>query len=288
MAIVGLLRIELYDVNQAMPLSEEELAADRAERWRKTHVTCGQCGREAPRRSYDFKLKSCRRCYPAALEKHLKLQAERRARAEREHAQFLEQERDKAIHKARAWLTQGQGAVIFDMETTGLDIYYDEPVQAAVVALDGQVLLDTLIRPVRSIPAEATEIHRIDDDQVKDAPAFFDIYPRLVDLLAGKTVIVYNADYDREILRFTARRHDCQAIEATWACAMKAYAAYVGEWSDYWGSFRYQKLQGDHSAAGDCLATLDLVRLMANARTSIEQAKDRIASWDSMSPTPPA
>jgi len=69
---------------------------------------------------------------------------------------------------------------------------------------------------------------------------------------------------------------------------MNAYAAYVGEWSDYWGSFRYQKLQGDHSAAGDCLATLDLVRLMANARTSIEQAKDRIASWDSMSPTPPA
>ena len=41
-------------------------------------------------------------------------------------------------------------------------------------------------------------------------------------------------------------------------------AEWVGEWNDYRGSFRWQKLQGgDHSALGDCIATLETIRKMA-------------------------
>jgi DNA polymerase-3 subunit epsilon len=47
-------------------------------------------------------------------------------------------------------------------------------------------------------------------------------------------------------------------------CAMQRYAEWYGEWNDYFGSFRWQRLEGgDHSALGDCRATLELIRKMA-------------------------
>ena len=50
-----------------------------------------------------------------------------------------------------------------------------------------------------------------------------------------------------------------------YTCAMLEYAKWVGDWDDYHCSFRWQKLQGgDHSSLGDCRATLDVIRKMAN------------------------
>jgi DNA polymerase-3 subunit epsilon len=50
---------------------------------------------------------------------------------------------------------------------------------------------------------------------------------------------------------------------AAWECAMRRYAAYVGEPSKR-GGYRSQKLPGgDHSALGDALATLQLIEEMA-------------------------
>jgi DNA polymerase-3 subunit epsilon len=47
---------------------------------------------------------------------------------------------------------------------------------------------------------------------------------------------------------------------------MLKHAEWVGEWNDYHGSFRWQKLVGgDHSALGDCLATLETIRKMAES-----------------------
>jgi hypothetical protein len=45
---------------------------------------------------------------------------------------------------------------------------------------------------------------------------------------------------------------------------MDWYAGYYGEWSDYHGRYKWQKLNGGHSALSDCLAALDLLRDMAS------------------------
>jgi DNA polymerase-3 subunit epsilon len=45
---------------------------------------------------------------------------------------------------------------------------------------------------------------------------------------------------------------------------MLKYAEFVGEWNDYHGNYRYQKLPGgDHTAVGDCRATLKVIKKMA-------------------------
>ncbi len=160
--------------------------------------------------------------------------------------------------------------VILDTETTGLD-GLAEVVQIGVLSSTGQPLLDTLLRPARPIPAEATAIHGITNARVAGAPAYPDVHPQLEAALRGKTVIAYNAKYDARLLRQTALMHRVAAVAAMWQCAMERYAEYVGRWSDRHGHFMWQPLPrsgtrryATHQALDDCRATLDLIQRMAS------------------------
>jgi DNA polymerase-3 subunit epsilon len=94
-----------------------------------------------------------------------------------------------------------------------------------------------------------------------------EVYPDLLEALWGRRVIVYNASYDRRVwdaeVRSLGARGALAGEQPPWECAMRRYAAYVGEPSKR-GGYRSQKLTGgDHSALGDALATLRLIEEMA-------------------------
>jgi hypothetical protein len=60
-----------------------------------------------------------------------------------------------------------------------------------------------------------------------------------------------------------------------WHCLMTLYAAYVGDWSDYWESYRWQPLNGGHRALEDCQAALGVLREMAASQED-EPSPERI------------
>ena len=65
--------------------------------------------------------------------------------------------------------------MILDTETTGLGS--DARIcQIAAIDLHSNVLIDTLVNPECPIPADATAIHGITDEMVKDAPTLFDLF----------------------------------------------------------------------------------------------------------------
>jgi DNA polymerase-3 subunit epsilon len=176
----------------------------------------------------------------------------------------MDTDREKAAFWARS-LLERLDWVILDTETTGISPH-DEIVQIAVLAPDGEALLDTFIRPTRSIPSEATFIHGITDADVADAPPFPVIFPQLKEIIAGKTVIIYNAPFDVRLIRQTLAIHNLppSGIEGERVeCAMLQYSAWYGElWPD--GGYKWQRLRGgDHTALGDCRATLAVIRKMA-------------------------
>src|SRR4051794_16479396 len=88
-------------------------------------------------------------------------------------------------------MLKGGDYVVLDSETTG--VAHAEIVQIAVVDAAGQVLIDTLVKPIQLIPREATRIHGITDAMVADAPTFAAILPQLQNILTGRNVVVYNA-----------------------------------------------------------------------------------------------
>jgi len=173
-------------------------------------------------------------------------------------------------------LLAGPDVVILDSETTDLRGRF---VQIGILALDGTVLLDTLVNPLCAISRDAQAIHGITAEQVADAPTFAELEPRLRELLHNKDVVIYNVQFDRNVLcgeleRLYRREDDFRAAweqaaawiaACRWHCAMELYSEHVGEWSNYHGSYRWQRLPGgDHSAIGDARATLAVLKEMVN------------------------
>lgn len=101
-----------------------------------------------------------------------------------------------------------------------------------------------------------------------DAPSFIDLYGRLTALLRKRFVVVYNAAYDRRILEQTCASYNLPSLRpAGWHCAMLQYAKFTGVWNIAKRDYRWHKLQGgDHTALGDCRATLATIAWMAEAK----------------------
>lgn len=166
--------------------------------------------------------------------------------------------------------------LVVDTETTGLEDTA-EIIQIGIVDTDGRVLLHQLIKPRGSINPDAVAVHGLDDAAVADAPTWVDVYPDIAALLNGRHLLAYNADFDRRMITQTCQQYGVDVPAwAGWECVMKLIAAYIGEWSDYWGGFRWHKLTAvysildlrpsfhelprAHDAAGDAWLTWNLVR----------------------------
>jgi DNA polymerase-3 subunit epsilon len=179
---------------------------------------------------------------------------------------FIGRARTSAAQWAKDLLsTDPNWWVILDTETTGLSDS-DQIVQVAVIDGAGNVLLNTLVKPTIQISESASRIHGITDETVKDARSFMVVWDEISDLIYGKLLIIYNAGFDLRLMQQSAMACGATMLEfpCDWNDAMDQYSQWCGEWSDYRGNFRWQRLpSGDHSALGDCQAVLALIKRMA-------------------------
>lgn len=91
--------------------------------------------------------------------------------------------------------------VIFDIESTGTGIRTDRIVELAALRIepDGtRTAKCWLVNPGMPIPKEATEIHRITDDDVKNCPTF--------EMIALEIELFFGTDYD--LAGYNAARFD--------------------------------------------------------------------------------
>ncbi len=173
--------------------------------------------------------------------------------------------REDAVRWARSLLSGGN-FVVLDSETTGLGTPVDF-VEVGVISGWGEVLFDSLMRP--SCPAEpgASRVHGHTVQSLAGERRFHELYPDLLEALWGKRVVVYNAPYDRRVWDAAVGRLGARATLAgelaPWECAMRAFAAYVGERSKRGGHKNQKLVGGDHTALGDARATLALIERMA-------------------------
>jgi DNA polymerase-3 subunit epsilon len=96
--------------------------------------------------------------------------------------------------------------LVFDAESTGLDVKKDRMVQMGGVRVHGgrvfQVAtIDRLINPGRGIPAASTAIHGIGDLMVAHAPPFDAVWPCLEPLLRGAVLVGHNIGFDLALLQ---------------------------------------------------------------------------------------
>jgi len=95
--------------------------------------------------------------------------------------------------------------IVLDTETTGMNPDQgDRIIEIGCVELLNHLPtgkhLQIYINPERDIPPEATAVHGITDEFVKDKPVFSQIYTDFLDFIQESKLIIHNAEFDMKFL----------------------------------------------------------------------------------------
>jgi DNA polymerase III subunit epsilon len=183
--------------------------------------------------------------------------------------------KERAIEKAKEYLFSKP--VYIDTETTGFKPD-DEIVDISIIDYDGSVLYNSLIKPKKKIPIDATNIHHITNEMVTYAPSWFDAWFVINQKLSGRVLGIYNEEYDIRLMKQTTEKWgiDWNPAYKKSFCVMKLFADFYGEWDDYHGNYKWQKLefagkyfgikiQNTHRALDDTLLTREVLKHIANS-----------------------
>lgn len=198
--------------------------------------------------------------------------------------------------RAKQWL---ENCNVLDTETTGLG-RDAEICEISIIDHQGNTQIDTLVKPSKPIPADATKIHGITNEMVADAPTWPEIHDQVTALLSARPLVIYNASYDLKLLEQTAASYGLNMLttnppkgiakQQVWGehgvhCAMLTYAEFYGEWNNSRNDYKWQRLgnaakqQGveldgtAHRALYDCQMTLGVIQAMSNAPDPIAEGK---------------
>lgn len=184
--------------NQVIYLYEKRSAARRP-------LPCACCGK-----GERYKRKLCRDCFEADL-------AARRAEGDAYRAEPRHMDRRRVL--------------FFDLELTG--VYdHDEIISVSIMDATGEVLMDTLVKPLRKKKWNRTEkIHGISPAMVQDAPTMDELIPRIKELFdAADNLIAFGVSTDFGHIKYIYETEKEQAaLHKKVRCAAIEFVRYQNE-----------------------------------------------------------
>ena len=157
--------------------------------------------------------------------------------------------------------------IIVDTETTGLNADTDELLQVSIIDSQGNTLFNSYIKPLFTENWDgAMAVNHITPEMVANAPNILEVKQEINRILNSANIIVgYDTNFDLSFLSAAGIEFEQQQI----VDIMQDFAPIYGEWNDYYGSYKWQKLTtcanyynynwGDdtaHDSLADCRATL--------------------------------
>jgi DNA polymerase-3 subunit epsilon len=157
---------------------------------------------------------------------------------------------------------------VVDIETTGGSARLEKITEIAVYIHDGTRIIDeytTLINPERNIPYFITSLTGITNEMVEDAPKFYEVARKIVELTEGNVFVAHNARFDYAFIRqefsllgynFKRTLIDTVALSRRLLPGHRSYS--LGNLCNDLGI----EITGRHRASGDALATVRLLELL--------------------------
>ncbi|MBT3935977.1 MAG: GIY-YIG nuclease family protein [Bacteroidetes bacterium] len=153
---------------------------------------------------------------------------------------------------------------IIDIETTGLSPKRERITEVAIFVHDGQSVVDqysTLINPERLISPVVTSLTGITNSMVEDAPKFYEIAKRIVEITKECVFVAHNASFDYNFIKEEFHNLGYEFNRKT-LCTVKLSRKLIPGHPSYSLGNITQRLgisiEGRHRAAGDALATVQL------------------------------
>ena len=160
-------------------------------------LKCVVCGKDVR-----YKRKMCRACFERDL-------AIRRAEGDAYRAQSFGMQRERVL--------------FFDLELTG--VYdHDEIISVSITNANGEVLMDTLVKPLRKKKWNRTEkIHGISPAMVQDAPTLDELIPSIKEMFANADNLIafgVSTDYSHIKYIYDSLREQEALRKKTRCCAL--------------------------------------------------------------------
>jgi DNA polymerase III subunit epsilon len=157
---------------------------------------------------------------------------------------------------------------IIDIETTGGSPKTEKITEIAILIHDGVNVINefcTLVNPEKKIPGFITGITGISDEMVANAPKFYEIARKVVEITENKIFVAHNAAFDYGFI-FEEYRNLGYAFERNRLCTVKLSRKLIPGLRSY----SLGKLCSDlnipisnrHRARGDALATVKLFEIL--------------------------
>lgn len=162
---------------------------------------------------------------------------------------------------------------IIDIETTGQASATGKITEIAIFIHNGFEITDSftsLINPGCSIPGFITDLTGIDNEMVKNAPKFYEIARKIVELTQDKVFVAHNVSFDYRFIQSEYKRLGYDYERKT-MCTVRMGRKYLPGYKSYsLGKICAAlgiSINGRHRAAGDALATVKLFELIMAQKT---------------------
>lgn len=184
-------------------------------------------------------------------------------------------------HLAPEAMVQGHPLVIFDFETTGLDVYRDRIIEiGAIKYVNGERVGDFsfLINPEMALPEVIRKITGITDEMLVGKPLIDEVLPDFLQFIHKSILVAHNAEFDLNFLRSVAGRLGYQ-IEYPCFCTLKMARILLPELEsknlDTLAKHYDLSFAARHRSIGDCEVTGGVLRaLLAKEGQNLQQWKD--------------
>lgn len=167
---------------------------------------------------------------------------------------------------------------IIDIETTGGSARANKITEVAIINIDetetgtevvGQYR--SLIFPERSIPAQIQYLTGITDEMVADAPKFYEIAKKIVELTEGRIFVAHNVHFDYNFIQNEFRDLGYQFKRELLCTVRLARKILPGHPSYSLGKLCERvgiEIKNRHRAMGDAEATVELFKMILKANSA--------------------
>ena len=159
---------------------------------------------------------------------------------------------------------------IIDIETTGTAASYGKITEIAIILHSGESVTETfttLINPECNIPFNITRLTGINNDMVSDAPKFYEIAKKIIELTAGRIFVAHNSMFDYSFVKEEFKRLGYDYKRKTICTVKLGRKLLPGHRSYSLGNICSDlgiQITDRHRAIGDALATTKLFEILIN------------------------
>lgn len=182
---------------------------------------------------------------------------------------------------------------IIDIETTGGRADRDRITEIGIVISDGKTVLDSfesLVNPETSIPFEITRLTGIDNQMVEDAPKFYEIAKKIVEITENTIFVAHNVRFDYGFIQEEFRRLGFAFTRKKICTVVLSRKAFPGLKSYSLGNlityFNIEAIRR-HRALDDAKATTILLEYILASQAAVREIDRLVGEMNDASILPP-